>query len=65
MALLEYIVRRWVAGGPSDGPPGNVWIHLFARVQNQYLFPASIGHPGKDVLSDAGSSSQVVESGDG
>jgi len=29
--------------------PGNVWIHLFARVQNQYLFPA-----GNDVLSDAG-----------
>jgi len=54
VALLEHIVRRWVAGGPSDGPPGNVWIYLFARVQDQYLFPASIEHPGKDVPSDAG-----------
>jgi len=38
-----------------EGSPGwNIWIHLFARVQSQYLFPASIEHPGKNVLSDAG-----------
>src|SRR5258706_5150000 len=55
VALLEHIVRRWFAGGPSEGSPGwNVWVHLFARAQNQYLFPASIEHPGKKVLSDAG-----------
>ena len=55
VALLEHIVRRWFAGSRSEGSPGwNVWIHLFARAQNQYLFPASIEHPGKKVLSDAG-----------
>ena len=55
VALLEHIVRRWFVGSPSGGPPGwNVWVHLFARAQNQYLFPASIEHPGKKVLSDAG-----------
>ena len=55
VALLEHIVRRWFAGSPSEGSPGwNVWVHLFARAQNQYLFPASIEHPGKKVLSDAG-----------
>jgi len=55
VALLEHIVRRWFTGGPSERSPGwNVWIHLFARAQNQYLFPASIEHPGKNVLSDAG-----------
>jgi regulator of Ty1 transposition protein 109 len=55
VALLEHIVRRWFARGPSEGSPGwNVWVHLFARAQNQYLFPASIEHPGKRVLSDAG-----------
>ena len=55
VAILEHIVRRWFAGSPSEGSPGwNVWVHLFARAQNQYLFPASIEHPGKKVLSDAG-----------
>ena len=56
VALLEHIVRRWFAGGPPSGrsPGWNVWVHLFARAQNQYLFPASIEHPGKKVLSDAG-----------
>lgn len=55
VALLEHIVRRWFAGSPSEGSPGwNIWVHLFARAQNQYLFPASIEHPGKIVLSDAG-----------
>ena len=39
----------------SEGSPGwNVRIHLFARAQNQYLFPASIEHPDKNVPSDAG-----------
>ena len=55
VALLEHIVRRWFGGSLSGGSPGwNVWAHLFARAQNQYLFPASIEHPGKKVLSDAG-----------
>ena len=55
VALLEHIVRRWFVGSPPGGPPGwNVWVHLFARAQNQYLFPASIEYPGKKVLSDAG-----------
>jgi len=48
-------VRRWFAGGPSEGSPGwNVRILLFARAQIQYLFPASIEHPDKNVPSDAG-----------
>ena len=55
VALLEHIVRRWFAGSPLEGSPGwNVWFHLFARAQNQYLFPASIEYPGKKVLSDTG-----------
>jgi len=55
VTLLKHIVRRWVAGGPSEGSPGwNVWVHLFARAQNQYLFPASTEPPGKNMLSDAG-----------
>ena len=42
VALLKHIVRRWFAGDSLEGSPGwNVWIHLFARVQNQYLFPTS------------------------
>ena len=29
-----------------------LWIQLFARAQNQYLFPNSVEHPGKKPLSD-------------
>jgi len=55
VALPEHTLRRWFVGGPAEGFPGwNVWIHLFARAQNQYLLPASMEHPGKDVLSNAG-----------
>ena len=45
-AFLEYY------SSPNNRPAPNLWIHVFARAQNQYLFPNSAEHPGKRVLRD-------------
>ncbi|TFL01870.1 histone acetylation protein-domain-containing protein [Pterulicium gracile] len=37
------VLPRWVQ---------NIWVHVFARAQNQYLFPNSVEWAGKAVLSD-------------
>ncbi|KAH7101603.1 histone acetylation protein-domain-containing protein [Auriculariales sp. MPI-PUGE-AT-0066] len=42
---------RWCAD-PSD--PGSLFVHVFARSQNQYIFPNSSQYSGKRVLSDFG-----------
>ncbi|KAG8821115.1 hypothetical protein FRC19_008233 [Serendipita sp. 401] len=60
LALLEHITKRWFGAnitndeGKAERSGWNIWVHLFARAQNQYLFPASIEFPGKKVLSDVG-----------
>ena len=43
--VLSYLVRQRL-----DGP--RLLLSLFARSQNQYLFPGSIENPGKHVLDD-------------
>ncbi|KAF9519634.1 hypothetical protein BS47DRAFT_1336721 [Hydnum rufescens UP504] len=45
-AFLEYYSSL------NNRPAPNLWIHVFARAQNQYLFPNSAEHPGKRVLRD-------------
>lgn len=47
-ALLTYYIE------PATRPfaAQHIWVHLFARAQNQYLFPNSGEHAGKRVLSD-------------
>ncbi|KAF8318506.1 hypothetical protein DL93DRAFT_2124906 [Clavulina sp. PMI_390] len=37
---------------PSSRPTPYLWINIFARAQNQYIFPNSAEHPGKRVLRD-------------
>ncbi|KAG9315924.1 histone acetylation protein-domain-containing protein [Chiua virens] len=47
-ALLSYYVD------PTTRPlsVAHLWVHLFARAQNQYLFPNSAEYPGKRPLTD-------------
>ncbi|CAG7850825.1 SubName: Full=Uncharacterized protein {ECO:0000313/EMBL:CCA71765.1} [Serendipita indica DSM 11827] len=59
VAFLEYVTRKWFGTyttSAQDGRPHlsawSTWVHLFARSQNQYLFPASIEYPGKRLLPD-------------
>lgn len=62
LAFLEHVSTSWFVSRskPEDDTKGpdlkywNVWVQLFARAQNQYLFPASIEFTGKRVLSDIG-----------
>ncbi len=49
-ALVKALLLFYV--NPSNRTTQHFWIHLFARAQNQYLFPNSVEHPGKRVLSD-------------
>jgi len=63
-AFFEYVTTHWFGHytqtlGEGDSQVGSamgwdIWIQLFARAQNQYLFPASIEYEGKRVLSDIG-----------
>ncbi|EPQ51008.1 hypothetical protein GLOTRDRAFT_81604 [Gloeophyllum trabeum ATCC 11539] len=50
------LIRAFIAyyGDPATRPINaqHLWIHLFARAQNQYMFPNSSEHPGKHPLSD-------------
>lgn len=50
-ASLVKSLLRWFTQ-PSTRPSPLVRIQLFARAQNQYLFPNSSDHPGKRVLTD-------------
>ncbi|KAG8951737.1 hypothetical protein FRC04_005758 [Tulasnella sp. 424] len=50
-AALVKSLLRWFTQ-PSTRPSPLVRIQLFARAQNQYLFPNSSVHPGKRVLTD-------------
>lgn len=50
-AALVKSLLRWFTH-PSTRPSPLVRIQLFARAQNQYLFPNSSDHPGKRVLTD-------------
>jgi regulator of Ty1 transposition protein 109 len=68
LSFFDYVSKYWFGtyiprGDVSDREEGGampsvsawtIWIQLFARSQNQYLFPASIEHKGKRVLSDIG-----------
>ncbi|KIM29850.1 hypothetical protein M408DRAFT_328643, partial [Serendipita vermifera MAFF 305830] len=63
LTFLEHVTNHWfgvytpkheIDGEKSPSKGWDVWIQLFARSQNQYLFPASIEHPRKRVLSDIG-----------
>ncbi|KZT42667.1 hypothetical protein SISSUDRAFT_1069331 [Sistotremastrum suecicum HHB10207 ss-3] len=49
------LVRSFLAfyANPKTRPTDNLWIHVFARAQGQYLFPNSSDFPGKRVLSDS------------
>ena len=60
LSFLHYITTRWFNQYTHKSEEKDIlkewdiWIQLFARAQNQYLFPASIEYPGKRVLSDIG-----------
>ena len=45
VAVLDYFIRRWLASP-------RLVLSLFARSQNQYLFPGSIENVGKHLLDD-------------
>lgn len=49
-ALVVSLLQYYTA--PATRPASHVWVHVFARAQNQYLFPNSIDYPGKRVLRD-------------
>lgn len=49
-ALVVSFLQYFTA--PATRPAPHVWVHVFARAQNQYLFPNSIDYPGKRVLRD-------------
>jgi hypothetical protein len=66
--FFDYVYKYWFGaytprGDASDRKEGGItpldsfwtiWIQLFARSQNQYLFPASIEHKRERGLSDIG-----------
>lgn len=47
LAFVQHLCTAWFKHW-------HMWLHLFARSQNQYLFPASIEFEGKKILSDIG-----------
>jgi regulator of Ty1 transposition protein 109 len=46
VAFLQHFITL------ATRPTENIWIHVFARAQNQYLFPNSAEYAGKRVLRD-------------
>lgn len=46
VAFLQHFIT------PATRPTENIWVHVFARAQNQYLFPNSAEYAGKRVLRD-------------
>ncbi len=49
-ALVQAFLQYYAS--PTTRPSPNIWIQLFARSQNQYIFPNSAEHSGKRVLRD-------------
>lgn len=50
--LVRGLLRYYVDPASRPLPVAHLWVHLFARAQNQYLFPNSAEYPGKRPLSD-------------
>ncbi|KAG8214461.1 histone acetylation protein-domain-containing protein [Butyriboletus roseoflavus] len=51
-ALVRAFLTYYVDPTTRPLPVAHVWVHLFARAQNQYLFPNSAEFPGKYPLTD-------------
>lgn len=57
-AIVKQLIRFYVDPdtrpnlGGTSGLAEHVWVHVFARAQNQYLFPNSADFEGKKPLSD-------------
>lgn len=51
-ALVRALLTYYVDPTTRPLPVAHLWIHLFARAQNQYLFPNSADFPGKRPLTD-------------
>ncbi|KAF8340353.1 histone acetylation protein-domain-containing protein [Cantharellus anzutake] len=49
-ALVQSFLSYYAS--PATRPAPNLWVQLFARSQNQYIFPNSAEHSGKHVLRD-------------
>src|SRR5260370_3999739 len=49
-ALVQAFLQYYAS--PETRPAPNIWIQLFARSQNQYIFPNSAEYLGKRVLRD-------------
>lgn len=50
--LVRAFLRYYVDPVTRPIAANQIWIHIFARAQNQYLFPNSSEFPGKQWLSD-------------
>lgn len=50
--LVNALVLYYVNPATRPLSVDHVWVHLFARAQNQYLFPNSADFPGKRPLTD-------------
>ncbi|TDL23146.1 hypothetical protein BD410DRAFT_787444 [Rickenella mellea] len=50
--LIRALISFYVDPTTRPVPATHLWVHLFARAQNQYLFPNSSEHPRKRVLTD-------------
>ncbi|KIL67851.1 hypothetical protein M378DRAFT_72674 [Amanita muscaria Koide BX008] len=53
VALVRSLITFYSIPSTRPIPAKQLWIHLFARAQGQYLFPNSSEFSGKRVLSDA------------
>ncbi|KAH0831918.1 histone H3-K56 acetyltransferase [Lanmaoa asiatica] len=51
-ALVRALLTYYVDPTTRPLPVAHLWVHLFARAQNQYLFPNSAEFPGKRPLAD-------------
>ncbi|KAF8133631.1 histone acetylation protein-domain-containing protein [Boletus edulis] len=51
-SLVRALVTYYVDPTTRPLPVAHLWVHLFARAQNQYLFPNSSEFPGKRPLTD-------------
>lgn len=51
-ALVRALLTYYVDPTTRPLPVAHLWVHLFARAQNQYLFPNSAEFPGKRPLTD-------------
>lgn len=51
-ALVRALLTYYVDPATRPLPAAHLWVHLFARAQNQYLFPNSAEFAGKRPLTD-------------